>query len=100
MLEQFVEQLLQEKSIPADMDPEIKAQLIKDLTVRVEDLINRRLIDAMSDEQLAEFNKILDQEPANPEAVKAFIEQNIKNKEQITTGALLEFRQLYLGPAS
>lgn len=100
MLEQFIEQLLKEKNMPADMDPEIKTQLVKDLTVRLEDLINRRLIDSMTEEQLGQFNQLLDKEPADPAAVQNFVSENIKNKEEITTGALLEFRQLYLGPTS
>lgn len=97
MLEQFIAQLLQDKGLPPGLDPEVRSQLVSDLSTRVTDLINRRLIESMSEEQARNFNRILDQEPADPTAIQQFITENIKNKEEITSGALLEFRELYLG---
>lgn len=97
MLEQFITQLLQDKGLPPSLGPEVRSQLVSDLTTRVTDLINKRLIEGMSEEQVRNFNRILDQEPIDSTAIQQFITENIKNKEEITSGALLEFRELYLG---
>jgi hypothetical protein len=97
MLEQFVKQILQEKGLPENLDPEVYNKLVSDLIDRVGNLINRRLIESLDDEQLNQFNHLLDNEPENSEAMQKFIEENVKNKEQITTEALMEFRDLYLG---
>lgn len=96
MLEKFIEQLLQEKGMPAGIDPEVRTQLVKDLTTKVEDLINRRMIDSLNDDQVVEFNHLLDSDPS-AEAVHEFVDKNVSNKEEVTAAALLEFRELYLG---
>jgi DNA replication protein DnaD len=97
MIEQFVKQLLQEKNLPENLDEEVYNKLVSDLTTRVEDLINRRIIESLNEEQLGHFEHLIDTEPENTEAVQKFIEENVKNREEITTAALMEFRELYLG---
>jgi hypothetical protein len=97
MLEQFVKQLLAEKGLPENLEPEVYNKLVSDLTERVGNLINRRLIESLNGEQLDQFNSLLDTQPDNPEAMQKFIEENVQNKEQITTAALMEFKDLYLG---
>jgi DNA replication protein DnaD len=97
MIEQFVKQLLQEKGLPENLNQEVYNKLVSDLTTRVGDLINRRVIESLNEEQLGRFEHLIDTEPENTEAVQKFIEENVENKEQITTAALIEFRELYLG---
>lgn len=97
MIDQFIEDLFKEKGLPETTDPEVKARLKSDLSSRIMDLINRRIIESLDESQLKDFNEILDREPEDPQAVHKFIEDNVKSKEEITTAALLEFRQLYLG---
>ncbi|HVX58843.1 MAG TPA: DUF5663 domain-containing protein [Candidatus Saccharimonadales bacterium] len=97
MLEQFAEQLLSQKGMPGNIDPEVKAQMVKDLAARAEDYLNRKLIDSLSDDQVAQFNQLLDSDPS-AEAVQEFIDKNVANKQELTTSALLEFQELYLGP--
>jgi DNA replication protein DnaD len=97
MIEQFVKQLLQEKSLPDNLDEEVYNKLVSDLTTRVENLINKRVIESLNDEQLGQFEHIIDDEPENTEKIQKFIEENVPNREQITTAALMEFRDLYLG---
>lgn len=98
MLEEFIKDMLKEKGLPDDLDPKIYNQVVKDLVDRAKALINRRLIDAMSDEQLAKFNKLIETGP-DEKAVQGFIDANLAYKEQITANALYELRQIYLREA-
>lgn len=97
MIEQFVKQLLQEKELPDNLDPEVYDRLVKDLTDRVTNLINKRLIESLKEDQVNELEQLIDSNSNDPEALQKFIEENVPNKEQITTSALMEFRELYLG---
>lgn len=97
MLEEYVKQLLKEKGLPDNLEPAVHEQLVKDLTLRLTNLINKRLVEAMNDEQLKQFETLMDSQPDNPEALQQYIEENVANKQQVTSAALLEFRQLYLG---
>jgi hypothetical protein len=95
-LTEFIQQIMAEQDIPADLDPEVRAQYEADLTERAMDLINRRLIDAMPDQTVGHFNALLDSDPT-PQAVQEFVQYNVPNREYVTTEALLELRRLYLG---
>lgn len=94
-LTEFVQQLLTDQGF-AHPDPEVRAQLEADLTDSAIRLVNRRLIDAMSEQDVERFNALLDRDPS-PQTVQQFIEQHVPNREQVTALALVEFRQLYLG---
>jgi len=98
MIEKFIKQLLEEKGLPPNLEPKVYDQLVKDLSERAVDLINRRLIDAMSDEQAQQFDELLASQPDNVAAAQDFIQKNLPTQDQIVVAALGEFRQLYLGP--
>ena len=53
----------------------------------------------MSEDDLRDFEKILDERPDNAGLMQQFIDQHVPNKEQIAATTLLEFRALYLGKA-
>jgi hypothetical protein len=97
MTEQFVKQLLQEKGLPDNLDPEVYNKLVSDLSERVEKLINQRILEALNDEQLDQFEGLVNNDPGNKEALQKFIEENVADREQITMSALMEFKDLYLG---
>lgn len=99
-MEAYILQLLHDSGVPADLDEATQAQLVADLTARANDLINRRMIESLDDEQLAQFNDILDNHPDDAAAMTAFIDQNVPDKQEIAARALLEFRSLYLGEAA
>lgn len=99
-MDEYIEQLLKDAGIPESTDKEVKEQLASDLKTRAMDLINRRLIDSMNDQDLAEFEKLLDSEPDNTEAMQKFIDEHVPDKEEVVARALLEFRALYLGTAA
>lgn len=98
MLDEFIEEILKEKGLPPNMDPEVRKRLVSDMKTRVNDLINNRIIDNMNDKQLDEFNKLIDTKP-DEKTVQDFIDKNVSNKQQVATAALIEFKQLYLGTA-
>ncbi|OGL26633.1 hypothetical protein A3E49_01505 [Candidatus Saccharibacteria bacterium RIFCSPHIGHO2_12_FULL_49_19] len=97
MIEQFVKELLKEKALPGNLEPAVYDRMVKDLSTRVTDLINRRCIESMSPEQLKEFEDLMDKHPGDIGILQNFVNEHVKNKEGITSTALLEFRSLYLG---
>ena len=97
MIENFIKQLLDEKGLPPNLEPKVYDQLVKDLSGRAIDLVNRRLIDAMSDEQAEQFDKLLAEHPDDVRAATEFVKKSVPNQEEVTVAALAEFRQLYLG---
>jgi len=70
--------------------------LAEELSERLEDFINRRVIDAMDGPTVERFTALLDTGPDAP-AVQAFIERNVPNRQRVAASALTEFRNLYLG---
>lgn len=97
MIEKFIKQLLKEKGLPPNLEPKVYDQLVKDLSERAVDLINRRQIDAMTDEQAKQFDDLLAAHPEDVQAAQEFIQKNVPNQDQVVAAALGEFRQLYLG---
>lgn len=98
-VKQFVEQLLKEKDI-TNLEPAVHDQLVSDLSNRLIDFINRRLIDAMSEDDVKEFMTLLDQEPVDPTKVQAFMGAHVPDTQQVTMAAMMEFRALYVGKAN
>jgi hypothetical protein len=98
-MEQFILQLLADKGLPEGLDEDVRQQLVKDLVSRAADLVNRRMIEAMSEQDVNAFNELLDGDPS-PEQVQQFIEAHVPEKEEVASRALLEFRSLYLGAAA
>ena len=96
-MEEYINQLLLDNGVPASLDAEVRQQLVSDLSTRVGDMINRRLIDALTDEDAALFEKMIDSNPDDPNALQQFIDSHVPDKNQIVGSTLLEFRALYLG---
>lgn len=96
-MEEYAKQLLRDAGVPQSSDDETMQGLVAQIVDRATDMINRRLIDAMSDEDAAEFDKLLQDRPDDVEAVQQFIDQHVPDKQKIAGAALLEFRALYLG---
>lgn len=96
-MDDYVEQLLKERGVPEDMPEDVREQLANDLKERAVDFLNRYLIDAMSDQDVAKFQELLDNDPENAEAVQSFISEHVPDKEKVAAQALYEFKVLYLG---
>lgn len=97
MIEQFVKELLKEKGLPGDLEPAVYNRMVADLTQRATNLVNKRLVEALSAQQIQEFESLMDKHPDDMKVLQDFINENVKTKEELTSAALLEFRSLYLG---
>jgi hypothetical protein len=95
-INKFIEQLLKDKKLP-QLDEAVHRQLVNDLSTRLVDVINRRLLEAMPEKDMEAFTDLLDQKPVEPEKVQAFIDAKVSDKQQITLDAMIEFRARYLG---
>lgn len=93
-LEQFVERLITEKNL-TNLDPDILAEIKNDLLQRAEDKIKMVIFDNISEENLPEFNRLM--EAGDEVKLQEFIKKQIPNLEELTASSLLEFRLTYLG---
>lgn len=96
-MDQFINKLLQEQGVPEDLDPQVRTQLIAELTGRVMDFMNRRLVDAMDEDALNGFQALLDTDPTDPAVVQDFISAHVPDRDKVITKALIDFRAIYLG---
>jgi hypothetical protein len=96
-MDQYLNQLLSDQGVPADVDPEVRQELYNELASRVSDFINRRLVENMEESALPEFGTLLDQEPVDQQKLQQFMTDHVPNSNDIVTKALLEFRSIYLG---
>lgn len=96
----FIEELLAEKDLPK-LDEAVKEQLISDLSERLIQLINRRLIEAMPEESLVTLEKLMKEANSNKTdqqfIVQQFVNEQLPNNAAITANTMVEFRKLYLG---
>jgi hypothetical protein len=96
-MDEYIKQLLTDAGVPESTDPEVRQQLESDLLARAHDLINRRLIDAMSDQDAEAFGNLVDESQGNMEVLQQFVDDHVPNRDKVIGAALLEFRALYLG---
>lgn len=96
-LDAFVATMLAEKQLPGiDKDEELKAQVQADLKKDLLQEIDRALVNALSDEKLAEFNALLDDPNTNAEVVQNFIKNSGVDINAVTIRTMVGFRALYL----
>lgn len=94
-LDIFAENLLIEKGAYR-LDPETIGGMKKEITERLELLVNKVSLEALSEEDLVGFNKLLD-EGADPDKMQAFIAEKVPDIKQRLMDALYRFRLVYLG---
>ena len=94
-LEEFIENLAKEIFKGEELDPEVFQQIQADLLDSAENIINRELIDALTDEKLTEFNIMFDND-ASDEEIQSFLAENIDNIDEIVLNALLELKAQYI----
>lgn len=92
-LKKFVRGILQEKNMPG-VEPEVVEQLVADLTERLEDQINAALLQQLSNEDLAEFEMLLDSNDVD-KIKNYFYNKNI-NVAAVTAQVMSRFRAAYL----
>lgn len=94
-INQYIERLIGEKGFP-DITEEVHAQIKKDLLDRLNDTINAKVIAALPDAELGEFEKLIDAN-APQEEIQTFIESKIPDSAIFLATVLLDFRKTYLG---
>lgn len=92
-IEQFIEMILTKKGI--NLEPEIRRGLVADLGKRLANRINRDIINALSDEEFAQVERLVDQ--GRMSEVQAVIDASSIDQRAITARAMIEFGQDYLG---
>ena len=95
-LGKFVDEMIKAKNFPQDLDEAVKKQIKKDLLVRVNDFINAKLIAALAEKDIEEFEKLLDKKE-DVQEVQKFFERKIPDFPSFLTGIFLDFRRTYLG---
>jgi hypothetical protein len=94
MLDKFAEQLLLEKGL-TDLDPEVHSALVADISARANELINRRVVDALNEDQQKSLIQMVES-GQDQSMIQKFIQQNLPNDREVTAKALIEFKALFL----
>jgi len=89
----FVELMVKEKNL-SGVEKDVIDEVIEELSGHLETQINRALIDALNDEQVAEFEKLVDGN--DTQAVSSFFTDKGLPVQDIVTQAMARFRAAYL----
>lgn len=89
----FVRKLADEKGL-TNLEPEVRAEIEKDLMGRVETRLNSAIIGHMPPDKLVEFETLIDQ--GDEKAIQEFMQKAIPNLSEMLAQELLHFRQVYI----
>jgi len=92
-LESFAARLTEEKGLNG-LDPEVRAQVEKDLVDRLEDRINAVLVAHLPPERVAECGQVLDTDDAA--AIQKFFAEAVPNGSELIAAEMLAFRDTYV----
>lgn len=93
-INQFIEMILDKKGVEIP-DAEIRQGLIEDLSVRLANQINRNIVAALSDEDIARIDDAV--EAGRMEEVSKIIDASGIDQRAITGRTMVEFGKKYLG---
>jgi len=96
-MDDFVNQLLKDISVPESMDPEVRKELFDSLRNRADRFVMMRMIDAMKDEDVEAFDKLTDEKADDVESIRKFLDDHVPQRDKVMAAALLEFRATFLG---
>lgn len=91
----FAQNLLVEKGA-YKLDADTVAAMKKEILERLDILVNKVSLNALSNEQLKEFNTLLDKQ-ATTEELQKYISDRVPDLQDRLTEALYRFRLVYLG---
>ena len=94
-LDEYIWWLMDQKPELEKTPKEVKVELHKQLSERMEALVNAAIVAALPPSSLEEFQKVLDQNDQN--ATVAFCESKIPNMDEVVAKALMQFKEDYLG---
>lgn len=93
----FLNLLLDEGGMD-NVSVEVRAQMLHDLRVRLNERLFATIILNLPEDKITEF-RALSEKKDSGEALEKFIDGNISNAQEIFAGAFLTFRNDYLGLA-
>ena len=94
-LNTFVESLIDEKGL-SYLDDNMLTEMKNDLLNRIEDRLNMIIIKNMPEANIAEFEKMMDDNKSDEELQK-FCEEKIPDLGSLVAVDLAHFREVYLG---
>ena len=94
-LTDYINKLIEEKGFPEGIEADVMEEIRTDLFERVQNTVNLTMIKNLPPEKLEEANNLID--TADDTVVQEFFAQHIPNLDQVLAGALLTFRDTYLG---
>jgi hypothetical protein len=97
-LDQFVNEMLDAKRL-SGVTEDVRNQLVSDLKQRLFDQINKALIDALPDEKMDDFERLLDDESIDDARVQQFILDAGVDVRKVTTVTMLRFYDMYVKPS-
>ena len=96
-MDDFVNQLLKDISVPESIDPEVRKELFDNLRNRADKFVLTRMIDAMNDDDIDEFDKLTAEKPDDVDSIRKYLDDHVPQKDLVMASALLEFRTTFLG---
>jgi len=93
-LDKFVDELLVAQGIDG-VDPEVREQLVEDLTTRLNDRLEAAMVAELPEDKLPELEQLLDH-GNNEVELQKFFADNIPNLPALLARELAAFRQDYL----
>jgi hypothetical protein len=91
----FAEGLLVEKNL-GEMDEATKKDMVQDLIERINDFINRAVLENLPKEKLDELDTMIENNTATPEAVAQLIQSSGVDASAVSIEAMAKFREVYL----
>lgn len=94
---EFVDGMINEKGL-ADLDTEVRDELRSGLLERLEDHINRTILNSLSDEQFSQFEQLMEENSVDK--INEFLYKEGINVGALVTRAMTEFKGLYLASST
>lgn len=95
-VDEFIENLLSEKGI-VNLEPDVKAELKKEMADRLVDQINKAAIMQLSEDKAANLAKLIEEPDFNNEKMAEFMKNSGVNLTEVALDTMLKFRNFYLG---
>ena len=96
VIENFARGLLAEKNL-GEMDEATEKDMINDLIERINEFINRAVLESLPKEKLDELDNMIENDAATPEAVAQLIQNSGIDAGAVSVEAMAKFREVYLG---
>jgi hypothetical protein len=90
-----VDSLVEDKGLN-DIDPGVLVEMKNDLLNRIEDRLNMVIVKNMPEANIAEFDKMMDENKSDEE-VQKYCEEKIPDLEALIAVEIARFRDIYLG---